>query len=84
MDETVRKKLFMRGEDMSIYEMYIEDDYFRNEVDKFVRKHRTTLKAAIRSITIQRIYCTHLQFLSHAQRDKLSSIPGEAAGIEWR
>ena len=56
---------------MTIYEMYIEDDYFKNEVDKFVRKHRTTLKAAIHSMEIRRIYTTHLQFLSKSGRERL-------------
>ena len=71
MDEAVWKELFVKGEHMTIHEMYIEDEYFKNEVDRFANKHRTTLKAAIKSLEIQKVYKTHLQFLSKSDRGRL-------------
>ena len=49
---------------MSIYEMYFSSDYFKDVVDKYVEKHRTTYLGAFKTMEIIDIYSRHLRQLN--------------------
>lgn len=53
---------------MNIYEMYFESEYFRDIVDNFVIKHRTTHLSAFKCIEIIDAYKAHLHTLSKKAR----------------
>ena len=53
---------------MNIYEMYFESEYFRNIVDNFVIKHRTSYVVAFKCMEIVDAYKAHLAHLSKKAR----------------
>lgn len=53
---------------MSIYELYFRSDYFKNIVDNFVIKHRTSYMGAFNCIEIKDAYEAHLAYLSKITR----------------
>ena len=50
---------------MNIYEMYFECEDFRNIVDSFVVKHRTTHLGAFKCMEIIEAYKAYLKALKH-------------------
>lgn len=49
---------------MSIYEMYFASDHFRNMVDNYVLKHRTSYLGAFKCTEVIEAYQAHLHHLS--------------------
>lgn len=48
---------------MNIYELYFTSGYFRNIVDNYVIKHRTSYIGAFKCIEIIEAYKTHIGYL---------------------
>lgn len=52
---------------MTRYELYFKDAYFKDVVDKYVEKHRTTYIGAFKSLEINEKYERRLCSINHAE-----------------
>lgn len=52
---------------MTIQELYFEDAYFKDKVDKFAEKHRTSYTGAFKCMEIKDAYERRLCSINHAE-----------------